>query len=329
MKNCLLTILFGIYFIPLFSQITYTGALTNTDPTFNRPDEGLPPTTLSTLGTNVHYNVITVNITTAGLMTFSSNSVWDNFAVLYNSNGLIPSSPLTNSLVANDDFGTQNFGFTYNFTSAGTYYLVICSFKNNVTGAYSITQSAPIVLPLKLTSFTAAKAVGNSNLVKWSSEDESNLNTYQVQRSIGDNSFTDLKNGRIVAKNNTTNTAYSFTDNNPAPGYNYYRLKITETTGRISYSPVALVKNNKPGTTHLKVFPNPSSDYLQIEVKSMQNNKAFVSVINSGGAIMHSGQYGFNNQGVLSLEIRKLPAGKYFLKTTINKEETITIFIKN
>ena len=232
-------------------------------------------------------------------------------------------------MVANDDFGTQNFGFTYNFTSAGTYYLVICSFKNNVTGAYSITQSAPIVLPLKLTSFTAAKAVGNSNLVKWSSEDESNLNTYQVQRSIGDNSFTDLKNGRIVAKNNTTNTSYSFIDNNPASGYNYYRLKITETTGRISYSPVALVKNNKQGTTHLKVFPNPSSDYLQIEVKSMQNNKAFVSVINSGGAIMHSGQYGFNNQGVLSLETRKLPAGKYFLKTTINKEETITIFIKN
>lgn len=328
MKKCLLAFLFAICFIPAFSQNVYNGSLQTTDPTFNRPDEGMPPVALSLVGTNVYYNLITINVPIAGVVTFSSNSAWDNFMVLYNTDGFTPDAPLVNSLLANDDFEGPNSGFSYNFPTTGNYYLVICSFKNSVTGLYSITQSAAMVLPLRLLSFTAGKATGNSNMLKWSSAEESNLISYQVQRGIDDNNFNDLTNGSIAAKNTPTNT-YSFMDNNPAPAVNYYRLKITERTGRISYSPVAHVRNNKAGITNLKVFPNPASDYLQIEGKSLQNKKAIVSLINAGGKIMHTGQYFFNNQAVLFMDIKRFSAGKYFLKTTIDKDEATLMFIKN
>ncbi len=328
MRRCLLTYLFSICLMPVFSQTVYPGSLANTDPTFNRPNEGMPPTTLSTQGTNVYYNLITINIPAAGYFTFSNNSLWDNFSVLYDTNGFNPALPLTNALVANDDFGGTNSEFTYNFTSPGIYYLVICSFKNNVTGPYTLSYSPTVVLPLNLLSFTAAKATGSSNIIKWSVANESNLNTYQVQQGTDGKNFKDLINGDIAAKNNTGTTSYSFVDDNPAEGYNYYRLKIAEKSGRISYSLIAVVKNSSLAITNLKIFPNPASDFLQIEAKSAQNNKAFISVINSIGEIVLSGKYSFNNQSLIPIDIKKLPAGKYFLKAIINNDETMLVFIK-
>jgi hypothetical protein len=118
MKKSLLTLFLGIAFLPLFSQnIIYSGSLTNSDPTFTRPNEGIPPTTLSTY-THVHYNIIPIAIITPGLLDINSNSSWDNFLVLYGPGGFTPATPLTNALVANDDLGvSSSAGFTYNFTT--------------------------------------------------------------------------------------------------------------------------------------------------------------------------------------------------------------------
>ena len=328
MKQFLLAFLFGIIFTQAFSQTTYTGNLMNTDPTFTRPEEGVPPTMLSAFS-SVHYQVVTVDITSTGLVSFTTNSTWDNFLILYNKAGFNPLSPLTNALVADDDFSGPNAGFTYDFTSTGRYFLVMCSFKNSITGAYSITSSPAVVLPLKLASFTAGRATGNSNIIKWKSSEETNLVSYQVQRSNDNINFYDLLNGNIVASNNPSGNSYSFIDNNPGTGYQYYRLKISERSGSVTFSPVAVVKIARLGITNLKLFPNPAIDYLQIEMKTMQNSNVSVAVINASGNLMQSGQYRFNSQALLSIDIKKLPAGKYFLKTTVDKEEAMIMFIKN
>src|SRR4051794_33679060 len=124
MRKVVLACLFLIGMMPVFSQSVTNGSLAAADPTFNRPEEGAPPTTLSITGTNVHYSVITLNIATAGLVTINGESVWDNFLVLYNSSGFNPAAPLVNALYANDDLVGPNAGFTYNFVTPGTYYLV-------------------------------------------------------------------------------------------------------------------------------------------------------------------------------------------------------------
>lgn len=329
MKKSLLTILLGIYLIPVFSQTIYNGNLTNTDPTFNRPNEGKPPTTLSLVGTAVYYDLVPILISSTGLMDISTNSSWDNFLILYSTGGFSPASPLTNALVANDDLVSSSAGFTYNFTSTGIYYLVICSFKNGVTGTHSITITPTTILPIKLKSFTAIKSAGNMISLNWSSENESNLNTYQVQRSVDGNLFSDLVNGRVIAKNSATLTGYNVTDNTPVSGLNYYRLKITEKTGEVSYSSVVLVKNSKFGTRSVKLYPNPSAEYLQIETDAIQNSTGYISIINAGGSVIQSGQYKFNSNVITTIDIKQLPTGKYFLKTIIDKVETSTLFIKN
>ncbi len=121
MKKMLLLLLLCTPVLSLFSQSTYNGSLSATDATFNRPDEGTPPTALSITGTNVYYQVITLHITTPGLITIISTSLWDNFAILYGTGGFNPALPLTNAVVANDDFAGPNSGFTYDFTVPGNY----------------------------------------------------------------------------------------------------------------------------------------------------------------------------------------------------------------
>lgn len=329
MRKISLAFLFLIGIIPAFSQSVTNGSLGATDPTFNRPDEGAPPTTLSITGTSVHYSVITLNITIAGLVTINGESVWDNFLVLYSSAGFNPADPLTNALYANDDLVGPNAGFTYNFTAPGTYYLVICSYKNNVTGAFTVNTSASVPLPVKLLSFTAVKGTANTNLVKWATAEESDLVSFQVQLSVNNAGFRDLVDGSVAARNTLNNNNYNFTDKSPAPANNYYRLKIIERSGRISYSPVALVKNTRAGLAGLHIYPNPTTSYLQLEMKAMRNKKATIAIVNAAGEIVQNGQYLFSEQSLITIDTRKLPAGKYFLKTVVDNEVNALSFIRN
>ena len=328
MRTLLLLLLSGFLYVGGYAQV-FNGSLAGTDSEFNRPDPGTPPTTFSTVGTAVRYDVIAIVITTPGIFSFTSSSPWDNFGVLYGPGGFNPADPLSNALVANDDLSGTNFGFTFNFTVAGTYYLVITSFKNGAEGPYAVTMTPASVIPLRLMSFTAEKTSNSTVMVNWIAAQENNIDRYQLQRSTDGKNFYDLSNNAVLAKNSSLNAAYNITDNSPASGLNFYRLKITEKGGRVTLSTIAAVSNKKSGLAIIKVFPNPTSDYLYVETKSGQRGKAYLSVVNASGERVSTKEYVLNNQGILSVDVRRLSAGKYFLKTNINNEESVVSFIKN
>jgi hypothetical protein len=328
MKKFLLVFSISLFSLQGFSQ-TINGTIDLTDPTYNRPDPGVPPTTSSTAGTAVHYDVISFIIASPGIISFTSSSGFDNFGVLYSAAGFNPASPLTNALVANDDQSGSNFGFTYNFTTPGTYYIVISPYtKSNVTGPYSVAITPATVVPVNLVSFTAEKTNGSNNVVKWSNENEVNVDKYQLQLSTDGKVFYDLANAIVTARNTSSNASYSYTIADPAEGVNFYRLRILEKSGKVTLSPVAAVNNKRVATALIKVFPNPATDYLFIQTKSNQSGKANISVINAAGAIVYTRSYVLSNQSILTVDVRTLSTGKYFIKTIINKEEKMVQFVK-
>ncbi|MEO6230849.1 MAG: T9SS type A sorting domain-containing protein [Ferruginibacter sp.] len=329
MKKTLLLLFIIALSFPGFSQITYSGTLSNTDPFFNRPDEGTPPTMLSTDFTHVYYQVITFTVTTPGFITITSSSTYDNFGILYGPAGFDPNSPLTNALTAVDDQSGTNFGFTYQFTSAGTYYLVFTSFKNNVTGSFAVTINPVITIPVKLVSFTAEKNKTSGNLIKWSTAEEINIEKYEVLRSTDGKNFDALAGAELISKNSSANTSYSFTDAAPISGINYYRLKITEKGGKSSVGSIASVNNRKGGAGTIRLYPNPTINFLNVDVKSSSSGKATVTIVNSGGETVFTKEYRLNNQAVLSVDVKRIPAGKYFVKTIIDNEESVASFIKD
>ena len=117
-------------------------------PTFNRPLDGDPPAGLSGVGTAVHYSTVTFTVGAAGNYLFSMSSIppdYDPFLALY-ANSFDPSSPLTNALIANDDFSTGNVtlsGFFETLTAGTTYVAVLTGFDNQDFGAFSFAIVGP------------------------------------------------------------------------------------------------------------------------------------------------------------------------------------------
>lgn len=128
--------------------VTYVGTTTLTDPTFQRPLVGL--SSLSNVGTAVHYNAYSFTVAASGIYNFLSlaTGTWDNFLILY-SPSFVPTAGLTNALAANDDgpppAGVGSAGFSYNLTAGTAYTLVTTGFENTDVGAFtnSITSAVP------------------------------------------------------------------------------------------------------------------------------------------------------------------------------------------
>lgn len=117
--------------------VTFTGdTFLNPAGRFNRPVEN--GTSLSLVGSSVRYSVFQFNVTAAGSYSFLTTSlepvVYDPFLVLYRGS-FNPASPLTNFIIANDDFNGSRVqsGFTTTL-SAGVNYFLVTTGKTGAAG---------------------------------------------------------------------------------------------------------------------------------------------------------------------------------------------------
>ncbi|HET9747118.1 MAG TPA: hypothetical protein VFP97_15490 [Chitinophagaceae bacterium] len=103
----------------------------------------------------------------------------------------------------------------------------------------TIFYDQPSTLPVSLLSFSAKKNYESIELM-WVTEAESNISHYELQRSSDGRSFSSLQT--IQSRNTLSKMNYSYRDNKPANGIAYYRLKIAEVDGSISYSKIVTVQ---------------------------------------------------------------------------------------
>ena len=129
----------------------------------------------------------------------------------------------------------------------------------------NITVYAPIgvTLPLELISFTVSleKNLSNRSLLTWKTANEINTQRFEVERSVDGKLFNVI--GDVVSKNTDGVHFYSFTDETPVVGVNYYRLKQIDTDGKYTYSEVRFI-DNALSAIALKVYPNPSAKEITI-----------------------------------------------------------------
>jgi len=121
------------------------------------------------------------------------------------------------------------------------------------------------LLPVTLQNFTAQReANGTTILLQWTTTSESNNKGFNIERSTdGINWNTIGTEASKAANGNSTGTiSYFFSDANPLPGINYYRLKQTDINGKYQYSGARLVKLDMAGS--VTVFPNPTHNNVTI-----------------------------------------------------------------
>lgn len=130
---------------------------------------------------------------------------------------------------------------------------------------FEILGPSNVILPVSLISFNAFKQ-NNDVKLNWSSENESNLSRFEIQRSMDGVNFITV--GTVPAHNRSGRNTYTFTDlvsqlNPPPVGHLYYRLRSIDLDGKSKLSTIARISLTDPNST-ISIGPNPITSYLNI-----------------------------------------------------------------
>ncbi|GLU55834.1 T9SS type A sorting domain-containing protein [Dyadobacter frigoris] len=181
------------------------------------------------------------------------------------------------------------------------------SFDMTSTGGFFLV-AANTALPVTLTYFKG-NPDGTAASLQWETSAETNSAYFELERSTDAIHFQTVKR-QLAAGNSVSSKRYNYQDVSLSAGIYYYRLKQVDMDGSYQYSRVISVKMSDK--ISVQVFPNPVSDYLDIQSEIEINS---VEIINSLGVKLQSNVVKTNS---LHLDMSKFPAGLYVIR--VNKE---------
>ncbi|MFT3934521.1 MAG: T9SS type A sorting domain-containing protein [Chitinophagaceae bacterium] len=337
--------------------IGYTSSTDNflTNPAGSTDGFGFSSTTTSTgfLNTagyimaahNGQANTVTNNATIPGV-SGSNISVWKRSWKLQktggNSSGQVTLNFNFSDYNGGSAVSTTNYAILYNATdgsfATGTNKLVarvsttitasnvafVVNAANLADGYYTIAYSATSVLPVSFTAFTA-NAVNEKNQLQWTVADQTGNEVYTVLRSADGINFANI--GTVQGNNTNMLTAdYSFTDNNPLKGSNYYRIQLAATNSRTIYSAIKLIETNgtQPPVT---IYPNPATNTIHVKNNLFNGKAGTLQLFNTSGQAVIK-DIRILSAGVTDINIASLAKGIYYLQTNLNGTSTITKITK-
>jgi len=178
-----------------------------------------------------------------------------------------------------------------------------------------------IALPVTYTALTGIRNASKVDL-SWTTITETSNKYFNIERSADGRGFTSV--GTVSSKaaggTSTLPIKYQFTDITPLVTTNYYRLKQTDISGKISYSNTVLVKGLKPSVFTLNtIFPNPAKDKITAALQSpFAGNVTFVVTDMTGKIIKRQVANMAVGDNIISLDIATMPRGSYLLKAVCN-----------
>jgi hypothetical protein len=148
---------------------------------------------------------------------------------------------------------------------------------NGLNYKADFTISAPLAV-----SFSGFNGVVGTDAIKvhWTIQNESDILKYEIEKSPNGLSFSTI--GTISAGGASSAIQYSFNDDNPIVGTNYYRIKIYHLNTAVSLSSIIRVYFEKVGNT-LLIFPNPTGTQLTIRFAAVNKGNYQLSVIGTNG----------------------------------------------
>jgi hypothetical protein len=265
-----------------------------------------------------------------GKMTFTAAETFSNNILSIEVNG--PGTPGVNfdQVVVN---GAATLGgtlaLTFNYSPVGNDQIPILSATSR-SGAFASVTGLPAgwtvnytatgvmlsfgALPVEMTDFTA-RLVENPQpavLLEWATATELNNKGFFIEHSMDGLHWSAL--GFVPGNGTTTDPHdYSFQDEKPLPGTNYYRLRQIDFDGREEFSKVVSVHfQDSEGFGNLTLFPNPvTGGALTLLVPEDLEAEITVRLFNASGQLVRSVTPG---TGMQTLDMSDLPAGTYALQ---------------
>ncbi|TZF86296.1 T9SS type A sorting domain-containing protein (plasmid) [Pedobacter sp. BS3] len=180
--------------------------------------------------------------------------------------------------------------------------------------------------PVKLSSFNGKLNSSGSIHLTWSTASEQNNSYFEILRSADKDNFTTIGN---MTGNGTSNTIhnYSFTDEKPLPGTNYYQLNQVDFDGKSEKSTVIAI-NAIFETGSFRAFFKPDN-MLELSVTTTKEEQATFYLTDASGKQVLSEriflQNGKNNKSVV---VNSLPPGIYIATLVLSNNKTSIKLIK-
>jgi hypothetical protein len=175
-------------------------------------------------------------------------------------------------------------------------------------------HAGSVPLPVDILTFHA-NPCNTQACLQWTVGEEKNVSHYEVERSLDGNSF------QFVGKVNATNeSSYSFTDNMPYAGRNYYRLNVVDIDGKHNYSPIRSIDFTE-GQWNIAILPT----YSENGQYTLQSNKSIrsVEIFTTNGSLVQTIHNPSQN-----LNLSGLSSGLYFIRVSTSAESEVLKVMK-
>jgi hypothetical protein len=196
-------------------------------------------------------------------------------------------------------------------TSASVREAIMCN-------AVAFTTPA-VPLPIIGITLTGKSEVAK-NVLNWQTKAEINVKYLAVERSENGIFFQQISIEILPKGNNNVGANYSYSDNVVLPS-GYYRIKIVDVDGKVSFSNIVLLKSSKIGKV-FNVITNPVvNNNLQLKIET--NQSFWLRLTNSVGQIVYQNKYSSSIGSVISVNTNSFPKGMYTVQINTASEQQV------
>ena len=275
------------------------------------------PATLINLENNSHIVIGNGSQTSKSIFTVSGPTltVYDNSTVAVgNNNNTYYNWSNYNYSSSTGSATVKPFSTMGSTVGCGSSYPHSCS-NPFVYGPSTIGSSGIVpgnTLPIVLEDFTAILNNDKTITLNWNTELEVNSSHITIQRSADGESWNDI--GTVQAKGTSAiQVAYTFTDEQPLTGNNFYRLQLVDQDNTFTYSEIKAIRTSSIGA--ITFFPNPARDYVNVSLGNALSSGEAVSVrlISLSGQVMQEQRTTASAGTMVSFHVTNYAAGVYIL----------------
>lgn len=189
----------------------------------------------------------------------------------------------------------------------------------------TVQLASSSMLPVKLVSFEGVAANGKTTL-DWKTTSEIGSSHFVVERSDNGANFIALDNVNAANQGAAVNV-YQYSDRSPLSGANYYRLKMVDTDGKFTYSPVIKVNVSGAGVS-ASCYPNPAKEFVNLNIADARAGSYAYTVYTMQGGIIKSSSVNLQNG---SQQVRidlsaNVPAGNLIIRLVDRQMKIIGSF---
>lgn len=178
-------------------------------------------------------------------------------------------------------------------------------------------------LPIVLTNFKVVNR-GRTNLLYFGTATERNNDYFDIERSADGHHFATI--GRVEGAGTALSAQeYSFEDQNPLKGKNYYRLRQADFDGQSIYSLIVSVENGRAAA--LTLSPSPAVHLLQVDMENAAAEGDHYEIIDRGGKVVQAGSI-TAEASAFSADLSALAQGMYFLRLVTKGQAIVQPFLK-